>query len=129
MEQVCISSEHIPVVHTSLGRGLSRAYPSAALHAASWLQGALGCSASPQPFIWQKRIGTSFQNMATYNPIHGAIPKALAITLQNLTLEYDSCYRCIFNVVPMAPTAKRYTSTSKVSFPLTLSLFLHSVWV
>ncbi|NWY23251.1 OX2G protein, partial [Pheucticus melanocephalus] len=61
---------------------------------------------------WQKRNGNSFQNMATYSPIHGlrligsfqkvsftrATPKASAITLQNLTLEDDSSYRCIFNV-------------------------------
>uniref|UniRef100_H0ZZY6 Ig-like domain-containing protein n=1 Tax=Taeniopygia guttata TaxID=59729 RepID=H0ZZY6_TAEGU len=62
---------------------------------------------------WQKRNGTSFQNMATYSPKHGlrligpfqkkvsftrAAPKASAITLQNLTLEDDSYYRCIFNV-------------------------------
>ncbi|NXR85073.1 OX2G protein, partial [Hypocryptadius cinnamomeus] len=62
---------------------------------------------------WQKRNGTSFQNMATYSPIHRlrligsfqkklsftrATPKASAITLQNLTLEDNSYYRCIFNV-------------------------------
>ncbi|NXM51193.1 OX2G protein, partial [Gymnorhina tibicen] len=62
---------------------------------------------------WQKKNGTSFQNMATYSPIHGlrligsfqkkvrftrATPKASAITLQNLTLEDESYYRCIFNV-------------------------------
>ncbi|NWW05805.1 OX2G protein, partial [Oreocharis arfaki] len=62
---------------------------------------------------WQKRNGTSFQNMATYSPIHGlrligsfqkkvrftrATPKASAITLQNLTLEDEAYYRCIFNV-------------------------------
>ncbi|NXB72709.1 NECT1 protein, partial [Donacobius atricapilla] len=62
---------------------------------------------------WQKSNGTSFQNMATYSPIHGlrligtfqkkmcftrATPKASAITLQNLTLEDDSYYRCIFSV-------------------------------
>ncbi|NXL21369.1 OX2G protein, partial [Setophaga kirtlandii] len=62
---------------------------------------------------WQKRNGTSFRNMASYSPIHGlrligsfqkevsfprATPKASAITLQNLTLEDDSYYRCIFNV-------------------------------
>ncbi|NXA58020.1 OX2G protein, partial [Mohoua ochrocephala] len=62
---------------------------------------------------WQKRNGTSFQNMATYSPIHGlrllgsfqkkvrftrATPKASAITLQNLTLEDESYYKCIFNV-------------------------------
>ncbi|NXO37726.1 OX2G protein, partial [Locustella ochotensis] len=62
---------------------------------------------------WQKRNGTSFENMATYSPIHGlrltgsvqkkvcftrATPKASPITLQNLTLEDDSYYRCIFSV-------------------------------
>ncbi|NXC11731.1 OX2G protein, partial [Orthonyx spaldingii] len=62
---------------------------------------------------WQKRNGTSFLNMATYSPTHGlrligsfqkkvrftrATPKASAITLQNLTLEDESCYRCVFNV-------------------------------
>uniref|UniRef100_A0A8C3M4N6 Uncharacterized protein n=1 Tax=Geospiza parvula TaxID=87175 RepID=A0A8C3M4N6_GEOPR len=48
--------------------------------------------------------------MATYSPVHGlrligsfqkvsltrATPKASAITLQNLILEDDSYYRCIF---------------------------------
>ncbi|KAM4790277.1 uncharacterized protein ACIQIH_003489 isoform 2-T2 [Cyanocitta cristata] len=62
---------------------------------------------------WQKKNGTSFQNMATYSPIHGlrligsfkkkvrftrATPTASAITLQNLTLEDESYYKCIFNV-------------------------------
>ncbi|XP_064557725.1 nectin-1-like [Zonotrichia leucophrys gambelii] len=62
---------------------------------------------------WQKRNGASFHNMATYSQIHGlrlirsfqkkvsftrATPKASAIILQNLTLEDDSYYRCIFNV-------------------------------
>ncbi|KAM7066364.1 OX-2 membrane glycoprotein-like [Acridotheres tristis] len=62
---------------------------------------------------WQKRNGTSFQNMATYSPAYGqrligsfqkkvrfprATPKASAITLQSLTFEDDSNYRCIFNV-------------------------------
>ncbi|NXT61488.1 OX2G protein, partial [Chaetops frenatus] len=62
---------------------------------------------------WQKKNGTSFQNMATYSPIHGlrligsfqkkvrftrATPNASAIILQNLTLEDESSYRCIFNV-------------------------------
>ncbi|NWV88891.1 OX2G protein, partial [Machaerirhynchus nigripectus] len=62
---------------------------------------------------WQKRNGTSFQNMATYSPIHGlrligsfqkkvhftrATAKASAITLQNLTLNDESYYRCIVNV-------------------------------
>ncbi|NXE96987.1 NECT1 protein, partial [Menura novaehollandiae] len=62
---------------------------------------------------WQKRNRSSFQNMATYSPIYGlrligsfqkkvrftkATPKASAITLQNLTFEDESYYRCIFNV-------------------------------
>ncbi|NXB16282.1 OX2G protein, partial [Rhagologus leucostigma] len=62
---------------------------------------------------WQKRNGTSFQNMATYSPIHRlrlialfqkkvcftrATPKTSAITVQNLTLEDESYYRCILNV-------------------------------
>ncbi|NXS21836.1 NECT1 protein, partial [Mystacornis crossleyi] len=62
---------------------------------------------------WQKRNGTSFQNMATHRPVHGlrligsfqkkvrftrATPKASAITLQNITLEDESYYRCIFSV-------------------------------
>ncbi|NWX38620.1 OX2G protein, partial [Notiomystis cincta] len=53
---------------------------------------------------WQKRNGASFQNMATYSPIHGLRlmasfqKKASAITLQNITLEDESYYRCIFNV-------------------------------
>ncbi|NXB13001.1 NECT1 protein, partial [Cnemophilus loriae] len=70
---------------------------------------------------WQKRNGTSFQNMATYSPMHGlrligpfqkkvhftrASPKASAITLQNLTLEDESYYRCIFNVFPRGSFSK-----------------------
>ncbi|NXR53945.1 OX2G protein, partial [Hippolais icterina] len=62
---------------------------------------------------WQKRNGTSFQNMATYSPVHGlrltgsfqkevcftrATPRASAISLQILTLEDDSYYRFIFSV-------------------------------
>ncbi|NXI74317.1 OX2G protein, partial [Anseranas semipalmata] len=64
---------------------------------------------------WQKRNGSSFQNIATYSQNRGlrliglfqkkarftrAALKASAITLQNLTFEDESCYRCIFNVFP-----------------------------
>ncbi|XP_074756668.1 nectin 1a-like [Athene noctua] len=64
---------------------------------------------------WQKRNGSSFQNIATYSTNHGpkligsfqkkvrfttASLKASAITIQNLTFEDESCYRCIFNVFP-----------------------------
>ncbi|NXD96308.1 OX2G protein, partial [Chaetorhynchus papuensis] len=70
---------------------------------------------------WQKRNGTSFQNMATYSPTHGlrvigsfqkkvhfsrATPKASAITVQNLTLDDESYYRCIFNVFCHASISK-----------------------
>ncbi|NWU74099.1 OX2G protein, partial [Onychorhynchus coronatus] len=62
---------------------------------------------------WQKRNGSFFQNIATYSSVHGlrligsfqnkmrftgATPKASALTLQNLTFEDESYYRCIFNV-------------------------------
>ncbi|XP_068549286.1 OX-2 membrane glycoprotein-like [Anas acuta] len=64
---------------------------------------------------WQKRNGSSFQNVATYSKTYGlrligsfqkkarfttAALKASAITLQNLTFEDESCYRCIFNAFP-----------------------------
>ncbi|POI26483.1 hypothetical protein CIB84_009766 [Bambusicola thoracicus] len=64
---------------------------------------------------WQKIIGSSFQNIATYSQTRGlrligsfrrkarfarAALNTSAITLQNLTLEDASCYRCIFNVFP-----------------------------
>ncbi|KAF1484200.1 OX-2 membrane glycoprotein, partial [Eudyptes moseleyi] len=64
---------------------------------------------------WQKKNGSSFQNIATYSPNCGlrligsfqkkvcftrATLKASAITLQNLTFEDESYYRCIFNVFP-----------------------------
>ncbi|NWI71471.1 OX2G protein, partial [Todus mexicanus] len=64
---------------------------------------------------WQKRNGSSFQNIATYSLKHGlrligsfqkkvyftkATLKASAITFQNLTFEDESSYRCIFNVFP-----------------------------
>ncbi|NXF04048.1 NECT1 protein, partial [Smithornis capensis] len=62
---------------------------------------------------WQKRSVSSFQNIATYSLLHGlrligpfqkkvhftrSMPKASAITLQNVTLEDESYYRCIFHV-------------------------------
>ncbi|XP_035171049.1 OX-2 membrane glycoprotein-like isoform X2 [Oxyura jamaicensis] len=64
---------------------------------------------------WQKGNGSFFQNIATYSKTYGlrligsfqkkahftrAALKASAITLQNLTFEDESCYRCIFNVFP-----------------------------
>ncbi|XP_035396484.2 uncharacterized protein LOC118245041 [Cygnus atratus] len=64
---------------------------------------------------WQKRNGSSFQNIATYSKTYGlrligsfqkkacftrAALKASAITIQNLTFEDESCYRCIFNAFP-----------------------------
>ncbi|KFV44358.1 Poliovirus receptor-related protein 1, partial [Tyto alba] len=65
--------------------------------------------------IWQKRNGSSFQNIATHSPKHGlrligsfqkkvhftrTTMKASAITLHNLTFEDESYYRCNFNVFP-----------------------------
>ncbi|KFQ51938.1 OX-2 membrane glycoprotein, partial [Pelecanus crispus] len=70
---------------------------------------------------WQKRNGSSFQNIATYSPNHGprligsfqkkarfirANLKASAITLHNLTFEDESYYRCIFNVFPHGSFSK-----------------------
>ncbi|NXD85293.1 OX2G protein, partial [Halcyon senegalensis] len=70
---------------------------------------------------WQKRNGSSFQNIATYSPIHGlkllgsfqkkayfttATLKASTMTLQNLTFEDESYYRCIFNVFPHGSFSK-----------------------
>ncbi|NXF49585.1 OX2G protein, partial [Oceanites oceanicus] len=70
---------------------------------------------------WQKRNGSSFQNIATYSQKHGlrligsfqkkahftrATLKASAITLQNLTLEDESYYRCIFNAFPQGSFSK-----------------------
>ncbi|XP_072194022.1 uncharacterized protein [Excalfactoria chinensis] len=64
---------------------------------------------------WQKINGSSFRNIATYSQTHGLrmlesfqrkarftveALNASAITLQNLTSEDASCYRCIFNVFP-----------------------------
>ncbi|NXL55763.1 OX2G protein, partial [Chordeiles acutipennis] len=70
---------------------------------------------------WQKKNGSSFLNIATYSPNHGlrmiglfekkvhftrATLKASAITLQNLTFEDESYYRCIFNVFPHGSFSK-----------------------
>ncbi|NXG78279.1 OX2G protein, partial [Baryphthengus martii] len=70
---------------------------------------------------WQKRNRTSFQNIATYSPKHGlrligpfqkkayfttATLKASAFTLQNLTFEDESYYRCIFNAFPHGSFSK-----------------------
>ncbi|XP_059677521.1 uncharacterized protein LOC104253039 [Gavia stellata] len=70
---------------------------------------------------WQKRNKSSFQNIATYSPNHGlrligsfqkkvhftrATLKASAMTLQNLTFEDESYYRCIFNVFPHGSFSK-----------------------
>ncbi|NXT90871.1 OX2G protein, partial [Anhinga rufa] len=70
---------------------------------------------------WQKINGSSFQNIATYSSAHGlrviksfqkkvhfttATLKASAITLQNLTFEDESYYRCIFNTFPHGSFSK-----------------------
>ncbi|OPJ69444.1 cell surface glycoprotein CD200 receptor 1 [Patagioenas fasciata monilis] len=70
---------------------------------------------------WQKRNESSFQNIATYSASHGmrligsyqkrahfmrATLKVSAITLQNLTFEDESYYRCIFNVFPHGSFSK-----------------------
>ncbi|NXY89141.1 OX2G protein, partial [Alcedo cyanopectus] len=70
---------------------------------------------------WQKRNGSSFQNIVTYSPKHGlwlmgpfqkkayftiATMKASTVTLQNLTFEDESNYRCIFNVFPHGSFSK-----------------------
>lgn len=70
---------------------------------------------------WQKKNGSSFQNIATYSPHLGlrligsfqkkarftnATLKISAMTLQNLTFEDESCYRCIFNVFPFGSFSK-----------------------
>ncbi|XP_015733940.1 uncharacterized protein LOC107321484 isoform X2 [Coturnix japonica] len=64
---------------------------------------------------WQKINGSSIRNIATYSRTYGlrlqesfqrkarltvAALNTSAITLQNLTSEDTSCYRCIFNVFP-----------------------------
>uniref|UniRef100_A0A8C3U2A9 Immunoglobulin V-set domain-containing protein n=1 Tax=Catharus ustulatus TaxID=91951 RepID=A0A8C3U2A9_CATUS len=69
--------------------------------------------------------------MATYSSIHGqrligsfqkkvhftrATPKASAITLQNLTLEDDSYYRCIFSV-PFSFCCQQFLSSQWNSIP------------
>ncbi|NXP05236.1 OX2G protein, partial [Thinocorus orbignyianus] len=70
---------------------------------------------------WQKRNGSTFQNIATYSPDHGpkligsfqtkvrftrVTLKVSAITLQNLSFEDESHYRCIFNVFPHGSFSK-----------------------
>ncbi|KFV81375.1 OX-2 membrane glycoprotein, partial [Struthio camelus australis] len=70
---------------------------------------------------WQKRNGSLFENIATYSQNHGltlmgsfqkkarltrAGLKASVITMQNLTLEDESYYRCIFNVFPHGSLSK-----------------------
>ncbi|NXV79032.1 NECT1 protein, partial [Atlantisia rogersi] len=70
---------------------------------------------------WQKRNESSFQNIATYSPKHGlrligsfqkkvhftrASLKTSAITLQNLTFEDESYYRCILNTFPHGSFSK-----------------------
>ncbi|NXU55415.1 NECT1 protein, partial [Turnix velox] len=70
---------------------------------------------------WQKRNGSSFHNIATFSPKQGlrlmgsfqkrarftrASLKASAITLQNLTFEDETYYRCIFNVYPHGSFSK-----------------------
>ncbi|NXA47190.1 OX2G protein, partial [Nothocercus julius] len=70
---------------------------------------------------WQKRNGSSFENIATYSTNWGprligsfqkkawfssAALKASAITIQNVTLEDESYYRCIFSVFPHGSFSK-----------------------
>ncbi|XP_068764897.1 OX-2 membrane glycoprotein isoform X2 [Struthio camelus] len=70
---------------------------------------------------WQKRNGSLFENIASYSQNHGltlmgsfqkkarltrAGLKASVITMQNLTLEDESYYRCIFNVFPHGSLSK-----------------------
>ncbi|NXK19750.1 OX2G protein, partial [Arenaria interpres] len=70
---------------------------------------------------WQKRNGSAFQNIATYSPNHGLrligsfqkkvrftriTLKDSAITLQNLSFEDESYYRCIFNAFPHGSFSK-----------------------
>lgn len=86
---------------------------------------------------WQKRNGSSFQNIATYSPSHGmrligsyqkkahfmrATLKASAITLQNLTFEDESYYRCIFNVFPHGSFSKDIYLNVQSKFSTHISL-------
>uniref|UniRef100_A0A663NBH1 Ig-like domain-containing protein n=1 Tax=Athene cunicularia TaxID=194338 RepID=A0A663NBH1_ATHCN len=89
---------------------------------------------------WQKRNGSSFQNIATYSTNHGpkligsfqkvrfttARLKASAITIQNLTFEDESCYRCIFNMFPRGSVSTDICLNiqSKFSFFLALGTVL-----
>ncbi|XP_065444906.1 OX-2 membrane glycoprotein-like isoform X2 [Chrysemys picta bellii] len=64
---------------------------------------------------WQKLEGSSFKNIATYSKAHGTkfigpfnkriyfndtSLKASSITLRGVTLEDETCYKCIFNAFP-----------------------------
>ncbi|XP_037234314.1 uncharacterized protein LOC119143791 isoform X1 [Falco rusticolus] len=89
---------------------------------------------------WQKRMGSSFQNIATYSPKHGlrltepfqkkarfitAAVKASAITLQNLTFEDESYYRCIFSVFPHGSFSKEICLNIQTISELTVEYDLH----
>lgn len=64
---------------------------------------------------WQKLEGSSFKNIATYSKAHGTKSigpfnkrvcfndtslKASSITFRGVTLEDETCYKCIFNAFP-----------------------------
>ncbi|KAH1185815.1 hypothetical protein KIL84_018564 [Mauremys mutica] len=64
---------------------------------------------------WQKLEGSSFKNIATYSKAHGTESigpfnkrvcfndtslKASSITFRGVTLEDETCYKCIFNAFP-----------------------------
>ncbi|XP_027675791.2 nectin-1 [Chelonia mydas] len=64
---------------------------------------------------WQKLEGSSFKNIATYSKAHGTKSigpfnkrvcfndtslKASSITLRNVILEDETCYKCIFSAFP-----------------------------
>ncbi|XP_039395883.1 OX-2 membrane glycoprotein-like [Mauremys reevesii] len=64
---------------------------------------------------WQKLEGSSFKNIATYSKAHGTKSigpfnkrvcfndtslKASSITFRGVTLENETCYKCIFNAFP-----------------------------
>ncbi|XP_063199743.1 OX-2 membrane glycoprotein-like [Chroicocephalus ridibundus] len=89
---------------------------------------------------WQKRNGSFFQNIATYSPKHGlkliesfqkkvrftrATLRAPAITLQNLTFEDESYYRCIFNVFPHGSFSKDICLNIQTISELTLEYDSH----
>ncbi|XP_010148462.1 PREDICTED: LOW QUALITY PROTEIN: nectin-1-like [Eurypyga helias] len=89
---------------------------------------------------WQKRNGSSFWNIATYSPNHGlkvigsfqqkvhfttATLKASALTLQNLTFEDESYYRCIFNVFPHGSFTKEICLNIQTISELTVEYDSH----